>query len=354
MENLPRGRRSRRSSSNLNLSNISPLTTHFSLTSVEAAFDNNNNNTANGPQYSYIQGASAPSTPSILSRAPSRKRHLRSKPTQSVPGTPHLDHSAAVAAISKSKSSGHLLQSHRTQSSYFDYRPVRRNESSEWVHRAGIALTSEARESKGQSWLASRASSTSLLDNDSSDDESARRIRRGSQPDFGAVARWRNDNSDSTIRRVSNSRSRTKLLQERGGFHIDIPEQARMHPLAPEFIDEAFIGNSFDGDGVDDIDDVDEDDEDLHWSKRPRAGLGAWVDRMVGWSLFAVDEDLDSDDEEGRVVIVRAVEPPRLTVPELKGEGVEDVNGSGSQPLEDVSAWADAGWVLSLAAKALF
>ncbi|KAK6519688.1 hypothetical protein TWF281_003507 [Arthrobotrys megalospora] len=80
MENLPRGRRSRRSSSNLNLSNISPLTTHFSMTALDDHL------AIISPQTSYIQGASAPSTPSILSRNPSRKR---SRPHIPPPQRPH-------------------------------------------------------------------------------------------------------------------------------------------------------------------------------------------------------------------------------------------------------------------------
>ncbi|KAJ6263246.1 hypothetical protein Dda_1807 [Drechslerella dactyloides] len=333
MENLPRGRRSRRSSSNINLTNISPLTTHFSLTAREDP-------DATSPQYSYIQGASAPSTPSILSRAPSSKRRPH-KPTLSVPATPRVD----LAALSKSKSVSHLLD-HRRQTSYFDTRTVRRSESTEWVHRAGLALTSEARESKGQSWLASRASSTSLLstDSDTEDEDGETTGRRA------AAASRR---SASQLRNLSHPHLRLDISS--GG----------MHPLAPEFIDEAFIGSSFDADNepaytFDNVDVLD-DDEELHWSKRPRTGLGSWVDRMVGWSLFSVDEGIDSDEEydDEREVVAshKPLEPPRLTLPEdggAKDEDKQEESKSDDPPLQDASVWSDAGWVLSLAAKVIF
>ncbi|EWC47017.1 hypothetical protein DRE_03779 [Drechslerella stenobrocha 248] len=352
MENLPRGRRSRRSSSNLNLSNISPLTTHFGLTTVDDAG-------AISPHYSYIHGASAPSTPSILSRAPSRKRTLAHQSTLSVPGTPRAD----AARLSKSKSVSYLLEQRR-QTSYFEprSRTTRHADSTEWVHRAGIALTSEARESKGQSWLARRASSTSLLSTGGSDSEAdgeavmvRRRIPRGSrsQPDFQTAA--------AAARR---SASHPRLQRD--------SSIGAMHPFAPDFIDEAFTGSSFDdefdeqeyiadGDYGDDGDD-DDGEEELHWSKRPRTGLAAWVDRMVGWSLFSVDDGIDSDDEEEDYQYhyhhkhshndeTTAPEPPRLTLPDTT-DAVEA--GPANPPREDVSIWADAGWVLSLAAQVVF
>ncbi|KAF3924818.1 hypothetical protein ABW21_db0202620 [Orbilia brochopaga] len=340
MENLPRGRRSRRSSSNLNLTNISPLTTHFSLTAREDP-------DAASPQTSYIQGVSAPSTPSILSRNPSRKRRPH-KPTLSVPGTPRAD----LTALSKSKSVSHLLD--RRQPSFFDARPIRRSESTEWVHRAGIALTSEARESKGQSWLASRASSTSLLSNDSdSDDES--------------------DNRRTTTTRKIDRRSASqlrRLSQPHLRLDVSSSDNMDMHPLAPDFIDEAFIGTSFEDAEpayalYDDGSASEDDDEELHWSKRPRTGLGAWVDSMVGWSLFSVDEGIDSDaddDEDEIIVTDKHPEPPRLTLPEtssttttiIEEKKEEEESKPVEKPLQDGSAWSDAGWVLSLAAKVIF
>ncbi|EPS38205.1 hypothetical protein H072_7949 [Dactylellina haptotyla CBS 200.50] len=315
MENLPRGRRSRRSSSNLNLTNISPLTTHFSLNAL-ADYES-----TSSPQTSYIQGVSAPSTPSILSRAPSRKRTRPLIPALSVPGTPRLD-----VRLPKAKSASHLLVERR-RSSYFDPRPIHRNESTEWVHRAGIALTSEARESKGQSWLARRASSTSLLSNGDSDSEAeGRRVAA----------------------RGSKKGSRSQLI-DLNQLYVDIPEEG-MHPLAPDFIDEAFMGSSFD---EDEDADVDEDDEELHWSKRPRTGLGAWVDRMVGWSLFAVDEDIDSDEEHEPVSEEKADVPPHLKIPDFGDPKAEEPKPEAPQ-FHDASVWSDAGWVLGLAAKVVF
>lgn len=107
-----------------------------------------------------------PTTPGILSRSPSTTR-LRSHRAQYQDEPP----------FPKSKSSSQLLPPHprqalralkpRTQLQ----RPQQSSKSStDWLLRAGAVLASEARESKGQSWLASRASSTSLVGYDDDDD----------------------------------------------------------------------------------------------------------------------------------------------------------------------------------------
>ncbi|KAK6501643.1 hypothetical protein TWF481_009476 [Arthrobotrys musiformis] len=328
MENLPRGRRSRRSSSNLNLSNISPLTTHFSMTAVDDHL------AMTSPQTSYIQGASAPSTPSILSRNPSRKPSRPRIPPLSVPATPR----GGDIKLYKAKSASHLVVDRRT-SSYFDPR-TRRNESTEWVHRAGIALTSEARESKGQSWLTSRASSTSLLSNGSDTEDDVERLPRRASKSYSEFYTPRSRNaSDATIRRRSRSR-----------------QQEGVHPLAPEFIDEAFAGDSFEDD--DDYEGSDYaleelDDEELHWSKRPRTGLGAWVDRMVGWSLFSVDDEIDSDEdhEQEHPATKEAHEPPRLNIPNFETGKASPEEQPASPEYHDAGVLSDVGWVLGLTVK---
>ncbi|KAK6348306.1 hypothetical protein TWF718_006110 [Orbilia javanica] len=333
MENLPRGRRSRRSSSNLNLSNISPLTTHFSMTALDDHL------AMTSPQTSYIQGASTPSTPSILSRNPSRKPSRPRIPPLSVPATPRGD-----VKLYKAKSASHLLADRRT--SYFDPRPVRRNESTEWVHRAGIALTSEARESKGQSWLTSRASSTSFLSNGSDTEEDGdERVRRHgsrSQSEF-YTPRSRNT-SDATIRRRSHSRPQN--------FYAGTVEDG-VHPLAPEFIDEAFTGEFFDDDEGLEYTTEELDDEELHWSKRPRTGLGAWVDRMVGWSLFSVDDETDYDEEHDHEhpVVKETHEPPRLNIPNFETGKAGPEEQPASPELHEDGVLSDAGWVLGLTMK---
>lgn len=293
-----------------------------------------------GPQTSYIQGASAPSTPSILSRNPSRKRSRLRIPPLGVPATPR----GGDIKLYKAKSASHLLIDRRT--SYFDPRPVRRNESTEWVHRAGIALTSEARESKGQSWLTSRASSTSLLSNgsDTEEDREERIQRRGSRS-YSEFYTSRNRNaSDATIQQRSHSRQQ--------GLYVETPEDG-VHPLAPEFIDEAFAGDSFDDDERSEYTTEELDDEELHWSKRPRTGLGAWVDRMVGWSLFSVDDEIDSDEEHEHEhpAIKEIHEPPRLNIPNFEtGKAGTEEQPAGPE-LHEEGVLSDVGWVLGLAVK---
>lgn len=82
-------------------------------------------------------------------------------------------------------------------------------------------------------------------------------------------------------------------------------------------------------------------------------GMGGWVERMLGWSLFAVDEDgeemEDSDAREnGDASDISSkrggafdgsLEPQISNMPALK----EDSTGG----------WQDAAWLLSVATKVL-
>ncbi|KAK6519689.1 hypothetical protein TWF281_003508 [Arthrobotrys megalospora] len=113
------------------------------------------------------------------------------------------------------------------------------------------------------------------------------------------------------------------------------------------------MGNSFDDDEgpVYTLEEL--DDEELHWSKRPRTGLGAWVDRMVGWSLFSVDDEVDSDEErEHEHAATKEVhEPPRLNIPNFETGKVETEERPASPQFQDAGVLSDVGWVLGLTVK---
>lgn len=83
-------------------------------------------------------------------------------------------------------------------------------------------------------------------------------------------------------------------------------------------------------------------------------GLGGLMDRLIGWSLFRVEEDgeeTDDDDEvedtdeaERKASSVRQIEPParKVEVPPPPGEQGEGEGG-----------WKDAAWLLSVASKVM-
>ena len=107
----------------------------------------------------------------------------------------------------------------------------------------------------------------------------------------------------------------------------------------------------------------------------------SWIDRLIGWSLFSVEEDGEaSEDEEEEE---RGFLPQNMTREELRlrreveakrrklereaivasaklkardKENVEEGAGAGGvqKPLEEADGWQDAAWLLSVASKALF
>ncbi|OAA67240.1 hypothetical protein SPI_01816 [Niveomyces insectorum RCEF 264] len=164
---------------------------------------------------SYLQNRSAPATPRLLSRSPPRtaprpsstaastmpssRAHSRNgyhRSTRSSSSVPQVRGSAAAraaASLPKARSTTHLVagrgggttatrrrrrsRAHSGGGGLFfsddddddendgSHSKGNNNDDDDadnWLFRAGVLVTSEARESKGQSWLTARASSTSL------------------------------------------------------------------------------------------------------------------------------------------------------------------------------------------------
>jgi hypothetical protein len=162
-QHSPRARHRGRSSLNLNQLSLAPLTSRFPLPDYDVVADSTQH-------VSYIEGRSAPTTPSILSRSSSRVSLPRPSST----------------ALPKSRSSTYLLAGHRKSRSVAatptgatgPRRNIKRGDISakdrndlDWLLRAGTSISSSTRESKGQTWLVSRASSTSLSGLRDEDDE---------------------------------------------------------------------------------------------------------------------------------------------------------------------------------------
>jgi hypothetical protein len=84
-------------------------------------------------------------------------------------------------------------------------------------------------------------------------------------------------------------------------------------------------------------------------------GLGGLVERMLGWSLFAVDED--GEDAEVEIVDEKGEDSElssRTSRRTLDGS-TEPLAGEVMPPLRDDEAggWQDAAWLLSVATKVL-
>ncbi|ETR99089.1 hypothetical protein M419DRAFT_124498, partial [Trichoderma reesei RUT C-30] len=150
-----RVRRKNRSSTNVNHLSLAPLTTKLPLDDDEAIADAALS--LPRPSTSYLQGKSAPATPRLLASSATNPRS-RSRSRNRTPSA------SGGAPIPKSKSSSHLAGAKRA--SHGAVTPRRRHDEGggdgDWLLRTGALMTFEAREFKGQSWLVSRQSSTSL------------------------------------------------------------------------------------------------------------------------------------------------------------------------------------------------
>ncbi len=260
-----------------------------------------------------------------------------------------------------------------------------RNDS-DWLLRAGAAISSSTRESKGQAWLVSRASSTSLSGQRDEDEEalereltrereqaSRRASRRGSvvgsidaDDDFSPITTRRSlsfgpatGNSRPQSRFGSRSRgnsrrgSRANLFTPMTGGPEGYFDQGDFNNddfiTEPDFVDLE--------DREEETDDEAKQDE-ATVRKLARAssmGLTGWVEKMLGWSLFAVEEDgedaeTDIIDEKGEDSSLSS-RPSRHNFQEDFDTPTQEVPPALQN--EEAGGWQDAAWLLSVATKVL-
>jgi len=163
----------------------------------------------------------------------------------------------------------------------------------DWAYRTGAALTSETRESKGQSWLVSRESSTSLV----GEGEEEARFYSVDAEEYGTPMWDREGESEDTW------------------------------------------SGELEGD---------EEEVDL----RQGFGLGQFIDRLVGWSLFVDESDEEGEEEEDAEELEGAkmgAEKNRLA------ERRQETGGDGSRnQYEEKDDWHDPSWIFDLASKIVF
>ncbi|KAJ6031234.1 hypothetical protein N7540_001966 [Penicillium herquei] len=286
---------------------------------------------------SYLSSVSVPSTPPILShsRSTSRTRHLiRSKSfTRATPASDTNLTRQNVSFPLHHNAGYHKKRSDATVKS-----------DAEWVLRAGIALASSTREEKGQSWLSKRESSTSLVSEMPFEDPSVPHHRHHYRTKSGASSRksrsgastpgtWSRAHSrrgsragltmtalpplssasSASLGKVPGPRASTATgtispeIRDRGsgsgvGLVPDfvdekiraemasIQEQERdRHQMFFEEREEEEVDSEYEY--FSDETNEDFDEADLQRLTRERGfGLGGWIDRLVEWTLFGVDE----------------------------------------------------------------
>jgi hypothetical protein len=223
----------------------------------------------------------------------------------------------------------------------------------EWLHRAGLVISSETRESKGQSWLVSRESSTSLAHLADEDPYRLDDLEEAlaSQP---ASRRTSRVNSRAPSTKTSRRGSRTG---SRVGFMMPLDTQALAHE---DYFDEVGLEPDF----VEKEETVDPNDEDEieRLSKVQGFGLGGIVDRLVGWPLFNVDEDSEVEEQEEQETAEQSLKRKQalLAKRKLQLEKTASNSASATDPnaipppkQNEDGGWKDAAWLLSVASKVI-
>ncbi|KAH8161297.1 hypothetical protein CIB48_g6948 [Xylaria polymorpha] len=348
-------RRKNRSSSNLNHLSLAPLTTKMPLTDSEHLPDFVGPPLHHNP--SYLQGKSAPTTPRLL-QSPSQTRSNSPRRRASI--------SDAASALAKSNSTTHLHVRKRSRHAVGGLSPLPRRHGedqrgdSDWMLRTGALISSETRESKGQAWLVSRASSTSLTGMRDPDEEayererarekelaSLRNSRRGSAVGFDEdlVSPGSRYGSRSHSRVGSRSRMRTPLerVAQDGYFSQELTEE---NIPGPDFVglDEKLEAIELDTSKADEA-------TIRRLVMRRSSGVGAWM-----WSLFSVEEnDEDSDTADGDLTDGETESQIPRSASTIDFEGFASLPESHVPPpkAEEGTGWQDAAWLLSVASKVL-
>lgn len=360
-----RARRKNRSSTNINHLTLAPLTTKLPLSDGDVAALSDPNLTVR--PISYIQGKSAPTTPRLLTRSPAGPRSRSHHRTPSAPGAP----------VAKSKSTTHLagqnnhnrrsLPGHATprRGTRDDGLAPRDRDDSDWVWRTGAVMTFEARESKGQSWLVSMQSSTSLAgmrdaDDEALDEELAYEREVASRRGSSALADDDASPYGSRFHSRANSRShsltglRSHLLTpydrvDTAANDSYFPQETSIS--GPDFVNLDEKLEELEADTV-------QDDEAAirRLVRRGQQGSGSWIQNVIGWSLFDVAErDEDSDDEESLSYDDTVSQSGRSAASHRQFEGILSLSEDKMPPpKKDEGGWNDAAWLLSVATKVIF
>lgn len=190
------------------------------------------------------------------------------------------------------------------------------------MHRTGAALSSETREFKGQSWLVSRASSTSLVEE----------------------GRWDGEGDWQT-----RARGRSRIVKSRTG--------SRSRGVSG---DKGHAGEASENEEGE----LEEETDDEEYLYREKGyGLGMWVDRIIGWSLFSVDDEEEEEEYrkdpygEGRKKkkhLPPPPSPPPQSSPAQSATSTVVIAPDSSPQTEEDESWGDPSWAFSIVTQVLF
>jgi hypothetical protein len=250
----------------------------------------------------------------------------------------------------------------------FDDHELRGGKDSDWLLRTGAIMTTESREFKGQSWLVSRQSSTSLAGMRDDDDEAFERelalerdiaSRRTSRR--GSFATGDEDEYGSPLASRLNSRfgSRSQSVAGRRG-DVMTPLDRDVHEIFPDS-DQALSGPDFVNldEKLEELErDSPQDDEAAvrRLVRYGHHGTGSWISNLMGWPLFSLEENDEDDEEDEDDSLADAIsQGGRSAWSARHFEGVSNApEDKIPPPKADEGAWKDAAWLLSVATKVMF
>ncbi|KAK1830785.1 hypothetical protein QBC39DRAFT_260224 [Podospora conica] len=355
-------RRKNRSSTSLNHLTLVPLTTKLPI-------DNDDDDDTDLTTPSYIQGKSAPTTPRLLSRSPARSsRRPAGGTTAALPkskSATHLPHHAGPPGRARTQPSSPTLKRRPDPFSHD-------RADSDWLLRAGALISTETRESKGQAWLVSRASSTSvggmLRDADDEHRAGSRRHSMAASEDDGG------DHASSPPYSRYGSRAQSRVGSRSASrvgsrSHLVTPLEMRSMAAADGYFpamegDEVIPGPDFVNldepleAGGDEVDTSLEDEAYVRrLVKKGNGGVGTWFDSVLGLQLFSVEEDSEESEEEEEGTTEGEGEearPPRRSASQLRLEGLKAAPKEPVPPPNpDQGGWHDAAWLLTVASKVI-
>ncbi|CAO1600907.1 hypothetical protein XANCAGTX0491_004579 [Xanthoria calcicola] len=260
--------------------------------------------------------------------------------------------------------------------------PTGYDADSSWLTRTASTLALHSLEERGQSWLASRNSATSLhhhrrrsseeledyLDNDD-DTPNGAGLDASSRLDVRPPGSSRSTPASRYASRVASRAG------SRAGSRVDLRMTATMSAMPSRYggprdtlAAEAQAMADLEPDFVD-LDEWDREEEEEvvavmdegEMRKLVLGRVGGWVDWMVGWmDLRGLrEEDRDDGMDEGEVVVDEKVDEVEEKGQEgwrLLGEGDRgDVDGGSGLPAPGPGggAWEDAKWLLRIAVDSL-
>ncbi|KAF4451350.1 hypothetical protein F53441_5616 [Fusarium austroafricanum] len=367
-QHADRARRKNRSSSSLNHLSLAPLTAKLPLNDDELIADA----IASHPHSlihqipSYIQGKSAPATPRLLARSPTASRSRSHTRTPSTPLAKSKSASHLAAGTSRKTQSGRATpRRHKDDMSF----SMRHRNDSDWLLRTGALMSSEARESKGQTWLISRQSSTSLGGMDPGEDAFENELAREREITSrhasrrGSTAPVEEDASPYASRFPSRTHSRSHSMT-RPRSHLHSPLEFSMTADGSYFPHQEANDDLPGPDFVNLDEKLEELEQDLSQDdeaavrrlvRKGQASTGTWFGSV--WSLFSVEED-DEDSEDDSDETPQDGESGLSRSRSWSSRHLAGISTAPEErmppPGTNEGGWRDAAWLLSVATKVMF